>query len=132
MTTQTESVSGLFEQTFENMRKAAESNIEMQQELFRNWNANWPGFPQPENAWLDRVQKFQKEWSKTFTELLNRHRKVLDEQYGWQSNRLEEAFRVAQASDPRSVPNGAKLCAARVSKSCARPANCKPRKCKAH
>jgi hypothetical protein len=101
MTTQTESVTGLFEHAFDNLRKAAESNIEMQQELFRKWNANWPGFPQPQSDWLERVHKFQKAWAKTTKELLSRHREVLDEQYGLAVASLEEAFRVAQASDPQ-------------------------------
>ncbi len=101
MTTQTESVTGLFEHAFDNLRKAAESNVEMQQEMFRKWNANWPGFPQPQSDWLERVQKFQKAWTKTAKELLSRHREVLDEQYGLAVESLEEAFRVAQASDPQ-------------------------------
>jgi hypothetical protein len=101
MTTQTESVTGLFEQAFDNMRKAAESSIEMQQELFRNWNATWPGFPKPQSDWLERVQKFQKAWAKTVKELIARHREVLDEQYGLAVDSLEEALRVAQSSDPK-------------------------------
>jgi hypothetical protein len=100
MTTETESVQNVFEQVFDNLRKTAESNIEMQQELFRQWGANWPGFPQPQNAWVERVQKFQKTWAKTIKELLSKHREVLDEQYGLSLDSLEEAFRVAQSSDP--------------------------------
>src|SRR4249919_669870 len=100
MSTQTESVSSLFEQVFDNLRKTAESNIEMQQELFRQWGANWPGFPQPQTAWVERVQKFQKSWAKTVKELLSKHREVVDEQYGLSLDSLEEAFRVAQSSDP--------------------------------
>ena len=100
MTTETESVQNVFEQVFDNLRKTAESNIEMQQELFRQWSANWPGFPQPQNAWVERVQKFQKAWGKTVKELLGKHREVLDEQYGLALDSLEEAFRVAQSSDP--------------------------------
>src|ERR1051326_9186085 len=100
MTTQTESVQNVFEQVFDNLRKTAESNIEMQQELFRQWGANWPGFPQPQNAWLERVQKFQKSWAKTVKEVLAKHREVANEQYGLALDSLEEAFRVAQSSDP--------------------------------
>jgi hypothetical protein len=100
MTAQTESVQSVFEQAFDNLRKTAESQIEMQQELFRQWGANWPGFPQPQNAWVERVQKFQKAWAKTVKELLSKHREVLDEQYDLALNSLEEAFRVAQSSDP--------------------------------
>jgi hypothetical protein len=71
----------------------------MQQELFRQWGANWPGFPQPQTAWVERVQKFQKAWAKTVKELLGKHREVLDEQYGLALDSLEEAFKVAQSSD---------------------------------
>jgi hypothetical protein len=86
---------------FENLRKTAEANLEMQQELFRQWSANWPGFPQPQNAWIERAQKFQKDWAKTVKEVLARHREVLDEQYRLAIDSLEEAFRVVQSSDPQ-------------------------------
>ncbi|MEX0641530.1 MAG: hypothetical protein WD468_02455 [Pirellulales bacterium] len=114
MSTQTESVSSLFEEAFENLRKTAESNIEMQQELFRQWGAKWPGLPQSENAWLERAQKFQKEWSKTAKDLLSKHRESLDEQYRLAIDSLEEAFRVAQSSDPQEY---AKRCEALCKKS---------------
>jgi mevalonate kinase len=85
---------------FDNLRKVAESNIEMQQEVFRKWSAGWPGFPQPQSAWLERVQKFQKAWAKTVKELLGKHREVLDEHYRLAIDSLEEAFRALQSSDP--------------------------------
>lgn len=100
MTTQTESIQSVFEQVFENLRKTAESNIAMQQEMFRQWGTQWPGFPQPQTAWVERVQKFQKAWAKTVKEVLSKHREVLDEQFGLALDSLEEAFRVAQSSDP--------------------------------
>ena len=100
MTTETESVQSVFEQVFDNLRKTAESNVEMQQELFRQWGANWPGFPQPQSAWVEQVQKFQKAWAKTVKELLSKHREVLDEQFDLAVDSLDEAFRVAQSSDP--------------------------------
>ena len=101
MSAQTESVSNVFDQVFDNLRKTAESNIEVQQEFFRQWGANWPGFPQQENAWQERVQKFQKDWTKTYTELMNKHRKLLDDQYRTAIDSLKDAFRVAEASDPQ-------------------------------
>jgi len=101
MTTQTESVSNVLEEVFDNLRKAADANIQMQQEFFRQWGAKWPGFPPTDNAWLDRVQAFQKDWSKTLTELLNKHRKLLDDQYRIAIDGVKEAFRVAESDDPQ-------------------------------
>jgi hypothetical protein len=112
--TETESVTSVFEQVFDHLRKTAESNIEMQQELFRQWGANWPGFPQQETAWLERAQKFQKEWANTVKKLLSKHRETLDEQYRLAIDSLEEAFRVAQSSDPQEY---AKRCEALCRKS---------------
>ena len=43
----------------------------------------------------------QKEWAKTVKELLNKHREILDEQYRLSLESLDEAFRVAQSSDPQ-------------------------------
>ena len=101
MATQTEPVTNVFEQVFDNLRKAAESNIEMQQELFRKWGAGFPGLPQPDNVWVDRVQKFQKEWTKTFAELANKHRKLFDDEYRIAIDGLKEAFRVVESADPQ-------------------------------
>jgi hypothetical protein len=101
MPTQTESVTSVFEQAFDSLRKTAEANLEMQQELFRQWGANWPGVPQPQNAWVERAQKFQKEWAKTVKDVLSKHREILDEQYRLALESLDEAFRVAQSSDPQ-------------------------------
>jgi hypothetical protein len=109
MATQTESETNVFEQAFASLRRTAEANLEMQQELFRQWGANWPGFPQPQNAWVERIQKFQKEWAKTVKEQLSRHREILDEQYRRGIESLEEAFRVARSSDPQEC---AKRCEA--------------------
>lgn len=114
MSTQTESVNSVFEEAFENLRKTAESSVEMQQELFRQWAAKWPGLPQPQNAWVEQVQKFQKEWSKTVKELLSKHREVLDEKYDLAIESLDEAFRVAESSDPQEY---AKRCEALCKKS---------------
>ena len=114
MATQTESPASVFEHAFDSLRKTAESNIEMQQELFRQWGANFPGFPQPQNAWVERAQKFQKEWTKTVKELLSKHREILDEQYRLGLESLDEAFRVAQSGDPQEH---AKRCEALCKKS---------------
>jgi hypothetical protein len=114
MATQTESVSNVFEQAFDNLRKTAEANLEMQQELFRQWGANWPGFPQSQNAWVERAQKFQKDWAKTVKELLSKHREILDEQYRLALDSLDEAFRVVQSADPQEY---AKRCEALCKKS---------------
>jgi hypothetical protein len=101
MATETESVTSLFEDVFDSLRKSAEANLEMQQELFRQWGSQWPGLPQPQTAWVERAQKLQKDWAKTVKDVLTKHREVLDEQYQLALDSLEEAFRVGQSTDPQ-------------------------------
>jgi hypothetical protein len=109
MTAQTESVTSVFEDAFENLRKTAETSVEMQQEMFRQWTSKFPGFPQSQNAWVERAQKFQKDWSKTVKELLTKHREVLDEEYRMAIDSLEEAFRVVQSTDPQDCAKRCEL-----------------------
>jgi hypothetical protein len=100
MAAQTESVTNLFEQVFDNMKKTAETGMSMQQEMLRQLGARWPGVPLPQNVWLERVQKFQKEWAKVVSEVMTKHRRLLDEQYRMSIDSLKSAMHVADSSDP--------------------------------
>ncbi len=100
MATKAENVSTVYEEVFKNIQRAAESNLKMQQELFQQWGALWPGFPTPQAAWLDKVRDFQKQWTDTISDLANKHREVLNQQYQASLDSLEEALRVAESSNP--------------------------------
>jgi len=100
MSTQSESVTGAFEQVFENVRKAAETGLKVQKELYQLWAKSWPGPLPPQSPWRDQVQKFQKNWSTTVVDLVAKHRDVIDEQYQAGVDALKDAFSVAEASNP--------------------------------
>jgi hypothetical protein len=68
--------------------------------MFRQWGALWPGFPTPQAAWLDKVRDFQHQWAATISDLARKHRDTLDRQYQAGLESLEEALRVAEASNP--------------------------------
>jgi uncharacterized protein YwqG len=95
-----------FEQAMENFRKTAEVGLGMQQEMMRQWSTSWPGagmgmsMATPQTAWLEKMREFQKQWSQTVSDLMRKHREVLDNQYRSAIESLEEAFRVGQARDP--------------------------------
>jgi len=95
---------------FDNFRKATESTIEFQHEMFRQWNRQWaqaPGvskmvgapFADP-GAWAEQFHEFQNYWAKSVTELLKKHKDTLDAQYETGVRTIEDAFRVADAKDP--------------------------------
>lgn len=91
---------GLFEDVFQNIRKVAEANLKLQQEAFQQWATMWPGAPASQPAWVERAQKFQKDWSDTVSELAAKHREVLDQQYKASVESLDAALKVTEATNP--------------------------------
>ncbi|MBV8264887.1 MAG: hypothetical protein JO252_00920 [Planctomycetaceae bacterium] len=97
----------MFDQVVDTFRKAIDSSLQIQQEMFRQFVQQWsqvPGIPTPgsviANSWADQVHAIQRKWTQTITDLLNRHREVLDAQYRAGIRTIEEAFRVGEAKDP--------------------------------
>ena len=96
----TETVSNVYEQVFDNVRKATEANLKMQQEVFRQWTSLWPGMPTPQSVWVDKVRDFQRQWSNAVSDLARKHRDTFDRQYQAALESLEEALRVGEAGNP--------------------------------
>jgi len=98
MTAHLEFVNKTFEQVFENFRKTTEATVQMQQELFRQWTAFWPGFPKPQ-PWTEQFQKFQKEWSQALSGLTHKYQESWERQYKASMDSLEKAFQLTEAKD---------------------------------
>jgi len=92
----------MLDQIFDNFRKASESTMQMQQDMFKQWVSQWPATPPGAagNAWVEQVQAFQKRWLENATEMLNKHRESLDTQYKAGIRAIEDAFRVTEAKTP--------------------------------
>jgi hypothetical protein len=103
MVGQTEFFGKVFDQAFEGVRKAAESTLHLQQDMFRQWVGFWPGFPTPQAEWAERIKKFQKEWTQTVTELTRKYQEAWDNQYKSSLQLLTEAFKVAEAKEPEEL-----------------------------
>ena len=99
MSKETETGSKLLEDVFQNIRKAAETNLKMQQDIFQQWTHLWP-MQTPQSIWLDKVRDFQKQWSNTVSDLARKHRDTLDKQYQATIESLDAALRVAESSNP--------------------------------
>src|ERR687898_847493 len=63
--TKTAPASSVFEELFQNIRKAAEANLKMQQEVLSQWSVLWPGMPLPQSAWINQIQNVRKQWLET-------------------------------------------------------------------
>jgi hypothetical protein len=90
----------MFEEVFQNIRKAAEANLNMQQELFSQWSALWPGIPAPQSAWIKQLQRFRSKWVEAVSELARKHRTVIDRQYNSALESLDAALGATEASTP--------------------------------
>ncbi len=90
----------MFEEVFENLRKATETTVQAQQEMFRKWVGLWAGVPPSPSAWGEQVQKFQKKWNQTVAELLKKQRASLEAQFSAGLRNIEETFHLATAKDP--------------------------------
>jgi hypothetical protein len=89
----------MFDQVFDSMRKATESTLQMQKELYARWASFWPGLPGLQPDWAAEAQKLQKRWAETVGELAKKQRASLEEQFQIGLRGLEGAFGVAEVKD---------------------------------
>jgi hypothetical protein len=97
---ETMTASPVFEEFFQNIRKAAEANLKLQQEAYSQWTSLWPGIPTPQNAWINQLQGFRKQWTQTISDLARKHREVVERQYQAALESLDAALNISDASTP--------------------------------
>ena len=98
--TETMTGSPVFEEFFQNIRKAAEANLKMQQEIYSQWTSMWPSVPTPQTAWLNQMQGVRKQWVETVSALARKHRDVVERQYQAAIESLDAALSMTEASTP--------------------------------
>ena len=88
------------EQVLDSVRKATESAIQAQQEMFRKWAGYWTGLPASPGAAGEQTQAVQKKWAEALRELFEKQREMLEAQFNAGLHMVEDALRVTQARDP--------------------------------
>lgn len=99
MTTTKETGSKVLEDVFQNVRKATEANLKMQQEIFQQWTRFLP-ISTPQSAMVDKVRDMQRQWTTTVSDLARKHRDVMDKQYQAALESLDAALRVTESTNP--------------------------------
>jgi hypothetical protein len=98
-----------FEAVFQSVRKAAEANMQLQQEALRQWSnfwtSSWSGaaqtsMPAPQ---IEAIREFQKKWTTAVSELAHKHRQVLDRQYDAAMDSLDDALKITDAKTPEEI-----------------------------
>jgi hypothetical protein len=95
----------MFDQVFDNFRKATETTMQAQQDLFRQWMSQWSTFPlTPEapkgDVVPEQILSHQKQWGDNVTALMTRHCEALDAQYRAGIKTIEDALRTTEAKSP--------------------------------
>ncbi len=101
----------MFEQVFDNFRKASETTLRAQQDLFHQWMTHWPMFPMGPTTPAsgggvsevsEQARSFQKQWTDTVTALMTKHCEALDAQYRAGIRTIEDALRTTETLRPSS------------------------------
>ena len=90
----------MFDQLIDGVRKASESSLQMQQEMFKQWTRLVSGTPMDGGAQGDWGRGPQKRWVELGVEILNRHRETLDATYKVGIQIIEQTFHVSEAKTP--------------------------------
>jgi hypothetical protein len=92
----------MFEQIFDEYRKAVDSSFKMQQDLYRQWMNNWPvKTPDASEGTVeDQIRSYQKQWNDTLAATLEKHREALNSQYRSGIEAIQSAFRTSDAKTP--------------------------------
>ena len=97
--TEAETGGKVLENVFQNIRKAAETTLKLQHEVFQQWQHFWPT-PMPQSMAIDKVREAQKRFAETVSELVGKHREVIEKQYQAAVESLDAALQVPQSTTP--------------------------------
>lgn len=90
----------MFDQVFENMQKATESTVKMQQEMFQKWAGGFPAAVPTMPNLMDAMSDWRKKWEESASDMLKRQKEMVDNNYEAGLKTLEEIFSVAEAKSP--------------------------------
>jgi hypothetical protein len=89
----------MFDQLVDGVRKAAESSMQLQQEMFRQWTrVGVSAAPGDLGAAGDWNRSAQRRWLELALEVLNKHRAAIDSTYKAGIQIIEQTFHLAEAT----------------------------------
>jgi hypothetical protein len=91
----------MFEQLLDSFRRASQSTLQGQQQLFKQWLQQWPGASSAAGGVPSEwPQALQKQWLESLSETLNRQRELLDSSYRKGAQLIERASHVSELESP--------------------------------
>ena len=93
----------MFEKVYENLRKATEANIHMQQELFDKWMGFWAGVQSLPPGKTEPLPKVQKKFADFVGEVVKKQNETWMAQFNAGLKNIEAAFHLPEAKDPEEL-----------------------------
>ena len=88
----------MLDQLFDTFRKASESSLHMQQDMFKYWTQQWSGA----SSAAGNTGEWSKNYQKQVIDLLNKQREALDSAFKAGIQLIEQTFRASEAKSPES------------------------------
>jgi hypothetical protein len=91
----------MIEQIFDSFRKAAESSLQTQQEMFKQWTQQWPSAQShAAGTSAELTDAAQKRFASLLTGTLERDRELMDTSYRTAIELVEQTFQLTAARSP--------------------------------
>lgn len=90
----------VFDEVFQNIRKAAEASLSLQQEWLSQWSAMWPGVAAPQSSIVKQFTQIRSKVVENISSLARKQRETVDRQYNAALESLEAALCVTEAGTP--------------------------------
>ena len=90
----------MFDQVFQNLQKATESSMTLQQEMFKKWMESMPGGAPVVPSGLDLASQWKDKWEGICTDMVKRQKEMVDKNYDAGIKALEDIFKVAAVKNP--------------------------------
>jgi hypothetical protein len=90
----------MFDQSFETFRKATESSLQLQQDLFKYWVQQWMTPPSNMGASADWARTIQKRWIDLTLGSLGKQRETFESARKAGLELIEQTFRSTEAKSP--------------------------------
>lgn len=90
----------MFEQVFENLQKATETSVKMQQDVFQKWLEAFPGSPSVTTT-TGSISQWQKNWEELTASMLQQQKEMVDRNYEAGIKALDDIFAVSESKSPQ-------------------------------
>jgi hypothetical protein len=93
----------MFNDVFENFRRASAATLQLQQEMFKTWLSLWPGVPASSPSWGEQLRQFQKKWAEAVSDIVKRQQEMTKTHFKAGLENITKAFGVGEAKSSEDL-----------------------------